>query len=163
MGKPKSTLAHLLIALLPYSRANAQLTYKPERFFKQLEEITGSNRHSLQSTLSRAQKQGLIARDSNATPRLTIKGRERARLYQPKPLKKDVYLMVIFDIPEQFARRRQSLRYYLKKLSFHQIQRSVWVTRYDYQHEIRELVQYLDVGQFVQVFESIQIYISFEA
>lgn len=134
------------------------LGFKPHEFFNELERISGASRTTLQSTLARAQKQGLVMR-REGIPLLTIKGNARVRPYTAQVLKKDVVLMVIFDIPEDMAFLRRQFRDYLRRLDFKQAQKSVWTTRFDYRHEILDAVKLLHIRPYVQVFESAKIHL----
>lgn len=53
--------------------------------------------------------------------------------------------VVIFDIPEKYRRKRDALRYALKRVGFTSIQKSVWV----YPHECEEVVTLLKADQYL--------------
>lgn len=132
------------------------LAFKPGKFFDELERISRSNRHSLQSTLSRAQQKGYVER-KNGVPVLTVKGRRRIQPYLAKTLSGDVTLLVIFDIPEDHASLRQQFRIFLQNLGFDLIQRSVWSTRLDFRKELRAAIAELDIKPYVEVYESVRL------
>lgn len=152
-----TTLEYVLLALVPYTRQNLLLAYKPSRFFNELERVSGSNRDSLRSTLARAQRTGLVQR-IDGVPRLTKTGLQRVARFQARRISKQGQLMVIFDIPEEFVGQRRKFRNYLKMLEFKQVQKSVWVTQYDYRDEIRQAVNDLRIGRFVQLYECAKLY-----
>lgn len=154
--KGYSLVEYVLLGLVPYSKPNLKLVFAPYKFFRELEKLSQAKRSTLQSTLARAQKQGLIKR-KHGVPVLTKQGFERIRPYTAKTLKRDVKLMVIFDIPEKRAYHRRQFRRYLQQLGFKQTQKSVWTTGYDYQTELLEVVTELRLGQFVQLFECARI------
>jgi hypothetical protein len=154
--KNTSALAYLLKALIPYSKANLQLSFKPNTFFNELEKVSHKKRSSLQSTLSSAIRIGLVERHGGI-PILTAKGQELIKPLMPNKLQKDVSLMVIFDIPEVLARKRRYLRRYLRLREFKIVQKSVWLSPLDYSAELRQVVQSLQLEPYVQVFESARI------
>lgn len=152
-----STLEYVLLGLLPYTRQNLLLSYKPGQFFNEPEKISGANQATLRSTLSRAQKQGLVER-VQGVPRLTSSGEVRIRPYISQKITGDIYLMVLFDIPEDLASQRRKLRNFLKLRQFEQVQKSVWVTKFDYREEVVNIVDGLRLNEYVQVFEGRSVY-----
>lgn len=157
MKKQYTTLEYLLLGLVPYSTPNLKLAFFPNKFFAELEQISRSQKSSLQSTLSRAQRQGLVVR-KNGTPVLTKAGFSRIKPYQAVRLQHSVSLMVIFDIPEEYANRRRKLRGFLKDREFQQVQKSVWLSPLDYRAELIDVIAELRLGQFVQIFESSRLF-----
>jgi len=147
-----TTLEYVLLALVPYTKPNMELSFKPNRFFNELERISRSNRATLNSTISRAEKQGLITR-KKGVPILSNRGLQRIRPLTAKTLRTDVYLMVIFDIPEQLAATRSRFRRILLRLEFVQTQKSVWTSRYDHLSYISQVVSELEIEDYVQLFE----------
>ncbi len=154
--KKYSTLEYVLISLIPYSRPNMLLSFKPHEYFNELERISRAKRSTLQSTLARAQNKGLVQRHKGV-PRLTAEGKIRVRPYTAQILNKDVVLMVIFDIPEEIKYRRRQFRRLLRQLDFNQTQKSVWTTRFDYRKEVIEAAKILGIREYVQIFESARI------
>lgn len=148
-----STLNYILKALVPYSSANIKLVFKPASFFKDLEKTSKRKTQTVRNVYYQAQKQGLIKIDKNGMPRLTDKGRAKIGPYKPKLLKGSVRLMVAFDIPEIERWKRRRLRALLKELSFKQIQKSVWTTKYDYQAYVKEEIKELSLQKYVDVYE----------
>lgn len=68
-----------------------------------------------------------------------------------KPLRWDgKWRMVIFDIPENFNKARNALRWKLKQLGFHYLNLSVWIYPYECRDEINAIVDYYRVGRFVR-------------
>lgn len=114
-----------------------------------------SYRH-LQNTFYQARKAGLIDIDSRKQPFLTGRGQSMVDLYQPQKLENS-QLMVIFDIPEQLASKRRSLRRTLQDLKFRQIQLSVWVTEYDCKDYLTSELAWLGIGEYVQMYEAVRI------
>ncbi len=60
------------------------------------------------------------------------------------------WLMVFFDVPETLRRQRDQFRGVLKSLGFEQVQRSVWVTPYQVQAELRELIHLLNFQSYAK-------------
>jgi DNA-binding transcriptional regulator PaaX len=161
MGKlPDSALKYILKALLvPYSEPNLKLSFKPHLFFNDLEKIEAKKQYSrkhLQNTFYRAKKAGLIDVDAQKRPFLTSRGKAILELYQPKVLQ-DAELMVIFDIPEQLASKRRALRRTLGHFQFQQIQKSVWVTRYDCKDYLLSEIAWLGITEHVRIYEVVSI------
>jgi hypothetical protein len=59
--------------------------------------------------------------------------------------------MVIFDIDEKRKKKRDYLRYYLEKLGFRQMQKSVWVSPFDCENEIKYIREILEVPHEVKI------------
>ncbi len=72
-----------------------------------------------------------------------------------KPRKWDgKWRMVIFDIPEENRQARDGFRGYLKRLSFFELQRSVWVHPYDCVEQIQCLIEHFSVAGQVYLIEA---------
>lgn len=150
--KNYSTTEYILLALIPYSRPNLDLTFKPGKFFRDLEKISQKRRNGLQSALSKAISKGLIER-VDGIPVLTEKGQQKIAPLAAKKLKKDVQLMVAFDIPENLRHKRRQLRTFLRMHDFRQAQRSVWLTPLDLRNELAMLVDELGISDYVDIYE----------
>lgn len=147
--KQHSTFHVLLRALMPYTKENLMLSFKPSQFFSELEKTTGSSRKSLQTAMSRAVKEGLVVRDGGV-PVLTKSGEARAKLIPSgDPMKDGNYFLVVYDIPNEFdyARRRFALE--LRALGFKQYQKSFWVSQKNYTDAIVDIMTDLKIGRFV--------------
>ena len=146
------------MSLIPYSDPNLKLAFHPNQFFNDLEklDVITAKRKSLKTNYYRAIKRGLIEISEEGSPRLTEKGLRKVKPYQPQKLKGST-LMVIFDIPENERHKRQRLRTLLKELSFRQIQKSVWESRYDHRQYLRAEIAEMHLQEYVKVYESAQI------
>lgn len=88
---------------------------------------------------------------------ITDKGKKQVLLFQledlqPKKEKWDgKWRMVFFDVEEEKRKKRDDLRRYLKKLGFWQMQRSVWVSPYDCEKEVKYLREVLEVPHEVKM------------
>lgn len=154
MAKLSDTTKHILEAFVPYEEENALLSFNPSVFFNHLEKKTGQKKRSLQTAYYRSIKNGLIELDDKRIPRLTSMGRKKICLYKPMRLKLGAHLIVIFDIPERERYKRQQLRTLLKELSFRQIQKSVWETKYDYKEYLRTEIAKLNLQEHVRIYEA---------
>ena len=128
---PRSALRYTLEALVPYTDANSKLA-KPHLFFNELEKID-AERHYSRATLKRAyyeaKRKGYIISD-DGQPRLSSMAQQKLRPFQPAK-RTDSYLMVVFDIPENERWKRRWFRLLLVEMKFEQIQKSVWVSKYE--------------------------------
>jgi DNA-binding transcriptional regulator PaaX len=149
-AQPATT--QILLALIPYSKRNLQLTFHPSKFFDELEKTSGLKRLTLQQSYARLKQRGLIT--DTRTPKLTAKGKEQVQPYVAEKLDDGKQLMVIFDIPEDFGEHRRQLRNLLRHLGFTQVQRSVWVSSHDHKQVVKEAVADLKVNGWVELFET---------
>lgn len=153
--KTKTVAAHLLMALIPYSKENLQLVFQPTQFFDELERSSGFSRRTLRQTYLRLKKQQYIS--SQDSPKVTIKGRQYLQPFVTQQVAKAGYLMVIFDVPVEFNAARRRFRNLLRRLEFSQIQQSVWVSPYDHTQIIKEAAEELKIDQWVEFFEAAKI------
>ena len=149
---------YILSSLIPYTESNIKLAFKPSLFFNDLEKLDRikSSKKALKSAYYRAIRQKLILVDEKGIPRLTDKGLREARPYKPEKLKSSK-LMIIFNIPEGERFKRRRLRMLLRELSFHQIQKSVWESRYDHREYLRAEISDMNLQEYVKVYETAQI------
>ncbi|OVE79343.1 hypothetical protein BVY00_00745 [bacterium G20] len=151
--RERSPLVYILVALIPYSKPNLLLAFKPGLFFRELEKVSRYKQSTLKVAYWRAQQQGLIEQQQNIIA-ITDKGRRKIMPFLAENLDGVGELMVIFDIPEGLKSKRQKFRQILKEWQFAQIQKSVWATKKDYRQELIELIKELDIGDYVQLYES---------
>lgn len=157
--KYRSSLHYMLAALVPYTEANIKLSFKPNAFFNDLEKLDQIklNKNAIKTTYYRAIKNGYIAVDQDKKlPILTSKGHEKLMPFKPKKLK-DSSLMVIFDIPEKERAKRRNLRLLLRELAFKQIQKSVWVSKFDSRKYLELELKKNHLGRYVQIYEAKKI------
>lgn len=150
--KQRSALIFVVKGLIPYSRENMLLAFKPNVFFNELEKISEYKRWTLEKAYYEARRQKLIKSDANVI-HLTEAGQKIIKPYIAQRLTKGVRLMVIFDIPEDIAVIRAKFRRILKQWNFMQVQKSVWITSYDHKNSIKEVVAELDLDNFVKLYE----------
>ena len=151
-----SPLEYVLLALIPYTQPNLALSFAPKRFFYELEILSRKKRSALQTAYSQAQKRGFID-TSTGKPLLTHKGTARIKPYTATKLRKQVQLMVAFDIPEYIAPKRRQLRTFLRLHNFTQAQKSLWLTDLDYREELKAVIADLEIEKYVDVFECAKV------
>lgn len=134
----------------PYTRKNRLWL---ERVFQD-----SRRRAQLKKTISAMKKKRWIAEKVSKNKQayfLTEKGKEKflqitARAKKKKRLPGE-WIMVFYDIPEQMRKKRDQLRIYLKILGFEQLQRSIWVSRYQVEKEILEYITFLGMQEDIHV------------
>ncbi|MDQ2973561.1 MAG: CRISPR-associated endonuclease Cas2 [bacterium] len=151
------TTKYILKAFIPFTEANAKLSFYPKSFFQELDKLHKINERTLHSAYYRAIKNGLIFVDDDNIPRLTAKGLRNIKLYKPKLLSKGAKLIVIFDIPEEERVKRQRLRLILRELKFVKIQQSVWECRFDCREYLQAEIAESDLGKYVVVYEALRL------
>lgn len=153
MNKPKSATHYVLLSLIPFTEANLNLSFKPNKFFNELESLHKISANASRNALNRAHKSGLIEYDEQNIPRLTEKGHKKLRPYVSAQLEGS-QVMVVFDIPEQERWKRRHMRTVLREFSFKQVQKSVWMSRLDCAGYIREEIDSLGLQGAVKIFEA---------
>ena len=153
----KSATTSILKAFIPYSRESFELAFHPNRFFNELERSSGYQRRTLQSAMNRAQKLGYLER-SGKILRLTEKGKKELEPFTAKRLDKHARLMIIFDVPERESYLRRQLRLIIRQWQFVQVQKSVWVSRYDHKKSLVKLVKELEMEDYVEVYECARLF-----
>lgn len=122
------------------------------------------------ATISRLHKKGFIEKgimEDKVCIRLTELGlkkldgmRQRSKenaisKIRPQESRWDgLWRVVIFDIPEQNKRIRQSLRIGLRMLEFKLLQKSVWISKTNCTKELRSYIKDLGLSKFVLIFET---------
>lgn len=148
-------MVYLLKALLPYSRQNVLLNYKPHQFFGELARSSHYSEATLKTTFYRAKEAGYIT--DGAKPRLTKLGHQKLQPFIAEKLGPNAKLMVIFDVPENLAYLRRRFRTVLRELEFTQVQLSVWMTSYDHRACVRQVVVELGLEPYVQLYEAARL------
>lgn len=154
--REKSALTQILLALVPYTEQNLMLTFKPNRFFDELERTSGFSTPTLRVAFSRARNNKLFEIDNERVV-FSLKGRQIIQPFIAKKLGGGGQLMVIFDIPEDSAGLRRKFRSLLIELQFKQIQQSVWMTDKDYREFLADSINDLGLDDWVQLYEAARI------
>jgi len=116
---------------------------------------------TLSRTVKRLYKSKLVRakrnKDGTCTLVLTRDGKKKALTYKIdnikiKPTEKwdGKWRFVIFDVPENFRKIRNSLRNTLKRLEFFEYQKSVFVHPFECRDEIDFVVEYFDVRPYAR-------------
>jgi DNA-binding transcriptional regulator PaaX len=124
--------------------------------FKKQQWEEARQRGILGSTIKRLEKQDLVSwKDVNGQTQLTLTENGKRKTLQfaidnlkiNKPKQWDgLWRIIIFDIPENKRAARDILRKNLKDLECQQLQKSVFVTRYDCKDEIDFLRHSLEIA-----------------
>lgn len=153
----KSALTQLLLAFVPYTKQNLLLTFKPNRFFDELEQTSGYSVSTLRVAYSRAKDHRLIVVDNNKIS-LSLKGRQIIQPFIAEKFDGGGQLMAIFDIPEDSAELRRKFRLLLRQLGFSQIQQSVWMSDSNHKQILIDSINDLGLQGWVQLYESTRIF-----
>lgn len=157
MRKPTSATEFILRGLLlPLSHENLLLSFKPSQFFYELSRVSPYSEETIKTAYYRARRHGLVD-VSDVTPRLTPKGRRLAAPFQTTKVSRQGKLLVIFDIPETQAYKRNEFRRLLQRLGFSQVQLSVWMSEYDHRQVVLEAIEELGLDAYVKFFEAAQL------
>lgn len=152
----KSALTQILLALVPYTRQNLLLSFKPNQFFNELEKISDQSLPTLRVAFSRAKENKLFTIDNDRVS-LSLKGRQIVQPFIAQKLDGNGQLMVIFDIPEDSADLRRKFRLLLIQLQFEQVQQSVWMSNKDYRAILDDSIIDLGLQDWVQLYEAARI------
>lgn len=154
--KSNTSLSFIIRGLIPYTRENILLSFRPSQFFFELSKQSNKNVETYKSAYYRAINKGYIELGEDGVPRITDKGQKYIKVFEPKKLKKSK-VMVIFDIPESDRWKRSRLRLSLKEYRFVQIQKSVWVSEYDCIDLFKSEIDHLKLKEDVRIFEVSEI------
>lgn len=111
-------------------------------------------------TANSLQRQGLVKKiqtKKGIVVKITAAGKQQIlkfNLLEFKPKKgrwDGKWHMVFFDVPTDQNSKRDSLRYYLKRLGLQMMQDSVWVSPYDVSDEIKYIREMLDIPHMVKL------------
>ena len=144
------------ILLLLLTSGTLLLTHSPRTYYRALGLVPKAwkeiDRESLRKAIEALDRSKLVdIRDrSDGTTVMTLSenGRKRALLYNfdtmsiPQPKRWDGrWRLVLFDIPEKKKKARDALRFKLRQLGFHELQKSVFVHPYPCHNEIEFLIE----------------------
>jgi len=141
------------------------LSGSPTRYFKIIKLIGREWKEIERQSLKRAIKNLYMSKligekqnkDGTITMFLTGEGKRRALTYdlekmeikKPKQWDKK-WRVVLFDIPDNRKKSRETLRFHLKNLGFYKFQESVFVHPYNCKDEIDYLIEFYDLRRFVR-------------
>lgn len=137
----------------------------PRRYFKILGKIRKEcgfiNDQQLKRSIHLLYKSKLVEEKKNSDGTTTFvlseKGKKKAltyNLHEIKIRKPNIWdgkwRMVLFDIPETHKKKRDVLRFHLKKLNFYEFQESVFVHPFDCKDEIEYIIENFSLRKFVR-------------
>ncbi len=134
--------AGLFYLLNPYEFYRGGLQYNTNNFYK---------------TVERLEKKGLLKKSRKEKKiylQLTDQGKKVVRNHQragSRPTRSwdGKWRVVIFDIPERKADERRYFRNYLKTLGFRKVQRSTWLTPYNFQKLIDHFSLKMKISDYI--------------
>lgn len=97
-----------------------------------------------------------ITRNDKTFIKLTEKGKLRALLarlkhnYQKSKKWDGKWRLIIWDIPEASRRQRNQIRHFIKKVGFHQLQKSVFITPYPLPQEAVDYLRESELLGFIR-------------
>ena len=113
--------------------------------------------NSIYKAVSRLEKDGLLKKrikENKVYLHLTEKGKNAIRAHRKagwhsRQTWDEKWRVVIFDVPEKRAKARRYLRSYLKSLGFGKVQRSIWITPYDFGNLINHFSRKMDLSDCI--------------
>ncbi len=152
------------ILLLLLGGLTLSLSRSPGRYFKILgkmgKEWSRIEKEKLKNSIRELYQSKLISLttspDGSMTMVLNIKGKNKALRYNIEKLKipeqkwDGRWRIVIFDIPESRREARNALRVLLKKMSFIELQKSVFIHPYECKNEIEFIVEFFQLNRNVR-------------
>jgi len=155
---------HRKILLLLLTGVALSFSYTPQRYWKIIKladrEWKNINREELRREIKKLYQSKMVKRSENSdgstTIVLTNKGKLKALTYRFEDMRIDrknwdgKWRLVVFDIPERLRLGRDSLRERIKKLGFHELQKSVFVFPYDCKDEVDFLIEFFNIRKYVR-------------
>ena len=113
----------------------------------------------LQRTYYLLKKDGLAEeyeKNGEKFVRLTIKGENRINWQKPLPKRRitkwdQKWYLVVFDVPEEVRASRRNLRDKLYEMGFRQLQKSVFISPYNWLKEVRDLAEKNEMSKFLRL------------
>lgn len=145
-----------LLESLPTPRSVTRSLYTTQPEFR------GIPKYSFRAALVRLTESKYLEKvDTEAENRYRITQEGVAHLYQKFPQLKlsqkrfdGSFRIVIYDIFESERNLRRELRHGLKKMGFVYLQRSVWLSPYNWDEELDQLFKKLGAGDDILIFKS---------
>ena len=163
MKKLRPSTAYLLKSLIPYTSANQKLAFKPSSFFKELERLDRLHQPNspkragyYKQQYYRTKNRGYFSINDDGLPELTELGKTQLTLYEPEKIP-NALLLVAFDVEEKRRANRDEFRRLLKMLKFKQVQKSVWVSRYESRELLKSETKRLNLDESVVIYEALDI------
>jgi phenylacetic acid degradation operon negative regulatory protein len=113
--------------------------------------------NSIYQAVTRLEKLGLLKKhrkEKKIYLQLTEKGEKVVRYHRKTGAHSwrrwdNKWRVVIFDVPEKRAELRRYLRNYLKRLGFSKVQRSTWISPYDFEKLINHFAQKMKLSDCI--------------
>ncbi|MBI4086187.1 MAG: hypothetical protein HY433_03040 [Candidatus Liptonbacteria bacterium] len=134
--------------------------------FRNIREHLDAKDATISNTLYRLRKRGLVEQSNNLW-HITKKGTEylaerisafkkypRRKHDHTRPRKKEKNMVIAFDIPEKYRKRRDWLRTELNTLGFIPLQKSVWFGPAPLPKEFIDTLVEFNVTEFMKFFEA---------
>lgn len=138
--------ALLILSSLPYLLSERSLGRAMENIGIILD---GYDPEKLRKNFFNLRSRGYLNRDFQITKQGWEKIKSLTPIYnKPKHWDGNWYL-VVFDIPERQERKRKILREKLKDLGFGMLQKSIWLSPYNYLGVVNKLVDYYHINDYV--------------
>lgn len=123
------------------------------------------DRHILEQSIRSLYRSQIVEEKYNPDGSLSIvlskEGKRRALQYDLEKMKikkpsswDKKWRIVIFDVPIHLKKVRDSLRYHLKELEFHELQHSVFVHPFPCMNEIEFVTEFYNARKFVRFIEA---------
>ena len=153
------------VLLLLWGGLALGLTRSPKQYFRVLGEIKNEwkaiNRKALNQAIERLYMSKLVTVKDNRNGTLTLilsdEGKEVALTYNldriaiQKPAHWDgKWRVVMFDVPENLKKVRDTLRLHFKNMGFYEFQKSVFVHPYPCKDEIEFIIEHYDIRRFLR-------------
>lgn len=154
------------VLLLLAGGIGLSLAYSPKGYFKVIKEVSNEwrkiNKIALKRAIKSLYQSKLIKEiendDGSTTMVLSEKGKKKAITFNldtmeiKRPAKWDkLWRIVLFDIPENKKQARDALRETIKKLGFHEYQKSVFIFPYPCQKEIDYIIEFFNLRPYVRI------------
>ena len=115
------------------------------------------SRSGYYKAVERLEKRGMlkkIRRENRIFLKLTEKGRTRIKKHREAGKIRSrswdgKWRLIIFDIPEESNRLRYLLRKFLKTLGYAKVQRSIWISPFDFQKEIEGFCNKMKITEYI--------------
>ncbi|OGZ15812.1 MAG: hypothetical protein A3H76_05830 [Candidatus Lloydbacteria bacterium RIFCSPLOWO2_02_FULL_54_12] len=165
--KPSRRVGHLQqkVILLLLGGLALGLCHSPKQYFRVARAIKTEwraiNRHALNKAIHALYQSKLVEtkgnRDGTLTLVLSKEGKQLALTYDLENMKikepghwDRKWRMVMFDVPENLKRVRDTLRMHFKDMGFYEFQKSVFVHPYPCAEEIEYIVEFYNARRHVR-------------
>ena len=165
MSKGPGIIQKKLLILLLGGISLTFASFSPRRHFRTLKaigrELEKIDREQLRESINLLYRSKLIGYRENPDGSVSIilndEGRGKALTYKLDEMKITIpnrwdqkWRIVIFDIPHRLKNARDALRAHLKRLGFHQLQKSVFIFPYECRQELEFIIELYDLRPFVR-------------